>query len=163
MSTVKELAEALAAAQEGLQAAVERVPADHYAPLPGSNEWSTAQVVAHAVEFQPFWAQQVRRMLTEDSPAIGRLDEAARRERLAAVERGAKLPREQALKELRRAAGEALKQVRSLTAGQLSRKGVLTTLDLRGSQERTVAQLIESVLIAHLREHAEQVGRLGTG
>ncbi|MBI3954037.1 MAG: DinB family protein [Chloroflexi bacterium] len=162
MSTVERMAEELATAQLALQAAVENIPGDRYG-LQHGEDWSPAQVVAHAIEFQPFWARQIQRMVEERNPTIGRVDEAARQERVIAVKRGALLTRAQALLELRRSAHEALEQVRALSPDQLSRKGVLVTLDTGAPQERTVEQLIASVLSGHLKEHTEQVQRMSKG
>ncbi len=160
MDTVEELAEGLAAAQLAFQAAVEAIPADRYGMGRGPGQWSPAQIVAHAIELQPFWARQIERMIAEAHPTIGRVDEDARRERVAAVERGARLDKAQAMLELRRAAHEALEQVRALSPDQLSRKGLLVTLETGAPEERTIRQLIVTVLIGHLREHGEELQRL---
>jgi len=158
VSSVEELAEELAEAQQQLLAAADAVPDVAYAKA-REDGWCAAEVVGHAVEFQPFWAREIQRMIEQVKPRVGRLDDVARQERLIAVKRGAELKKGPALLELRRSAHEALQQVRALSPDQLSRKGLL--IDANGdANETSIEKLVNAVLVKHLEEHAQQLRSL---
>lgn len=158
MSVVESLAQELESSQSVFHAAVIAAPAA-WDVSGATGAWSVAKIVAHAIEFQPFWVRQIRRMLEEPNPIIGRVDEVARKERVTAVERNSELPHAQALVELRHAARAALAQVRALSPDQLTRKGIRVDAD-GASKEQSVEQLVRSVLIKHLREHTEQIAQV---
>jgi DinB superfamily len=131
------------------------VPAMRAAP---DREWSTIQVIAHVVEFLPYWARQAAAVAARDdaTASFGRTHDDP--DRIAWVARHADDGLAGLLDELERAARDASSTLSAVPVERWARRGRHPT---RG--EMSVAQLVDQFMIGHVAEHAEQADRAFVG
>lgn len=117
---------------------------------PTENEWTVMESLAHIVEFMPYWANEVARLVAHPGQPFGRTHE--HEGRLAA---------------LREHGHDSLAQARAALPGSYARLdevlSQLTDSDLaltghhsrRG--EQSLAYFIEEFITRHLYDHVEQI------
>lgn len=122
-------------------------------PDPGTGErWERGQVLSHVVELLPYWAEQVRRVVSAGGGgvAFGRVKTTPSRiERIEAGrhdEPGSLLDRME--EEVERVVGV----LEALTDGQLALVGHHQTLG-----DMTVAGIVDEFLVEHMEQHADQL------
>ena len=147
-------------------AAVERRLAEHAdSPLPsgltepdagGEERWEAGQVWAHLAEFPAYWLAQAHRVValpTHEPVPFGRVKTDAGR--VEAIERDRHTDPAALLERVRGSLAEVSDAARSLPAQAWVLRGAHPT---RG--EMSVQQLIETFIVEHLEEHADQLDAL---
>lgn len=121
---------------------------------PGETGWSVMQILGHMAEMIPYWLNHCRTLITaagaDRPPQFGRSLDAP--ERLEGVERGQKAGLDELLHLLKQEIAIAAATIRSLSPAERGRKGRHIR---RG--EMTVADILESFIVAHAEEHLAQV------
>lgn len=117
---------------------------------PAQNEWTIMENLAHIVEFMPYWANEVAKLLTEPGRNFGRVATDERR-----------------IKEIADHAHDNLEQIKALLPLSYARlQEVLASLRdsdlaITGKHikfgERTLASFIEDFITGHLRAHNRQI------
>ena len=157
MSDLHELKRRLQAAHDQIQGAPETGPGVYGAPDPKTGErWNAGNVLGHAAEMLPFWADQVRGVLA-GRKEIGRGVEGYEH-RQQGIESGATLG-EQELR-IRVEAGVSLAAILldEMSAADLGRRVTYQRRD--GSEEATLGELVDQLIVGHLEEHARQLAEL---
>ncbi len=149
---VFELIQAVDDVNRRLLEALESVPPDRFDRPPAPDEWSVAQVIGHAIESQDFWVGQLERLAREDRPSIGRRTEAERQRRIHGFTYGRPKTPEEARARLSQVAEETRTRLGRLPAEAFGRTAIHPD---RG--ELTGAQVVEYLLVEHLRGHVDQV------
>ena len=126
-------------------------------PDPGAEEtWGAAHVWAHVAEFVGYWPVQVRAILAappDTSPPFGRLKTDT--SRTDPIERDRALSREQLWTKVHDGIEAARAEVATLTPADLERTA---EHPVRGIV--TVGFVVESFVVKHLEEHADQLDKL---
>ena len=129
-------------------------------PDPGAEErWEAGQVWAHLAEFPAYWLAQAQRVIAQPTHApvpFGRVKTDAGR--LGAIERDRHTDPAALLQRVRASLVEVSGAVRSWDD---------ETWQLRGAHpvrgEMPVERIIETFIVNHLEEHADQLDGLATG
>ena len=119
---------------------------------PAENEWTIMQNLAHIVEFMPYWAGEIEKVLAEPGCAFGRThDNAARLQGISEHEM------------------DSLSKIdAALTESYARLDGVLrnlqdSDLELTGKHvrygEKSIGWLIDDLVVDHLNGHVEQMKR----
>lgn len=115
----------------------------------GAN-WSVTEVLGHLVEMIPYWLNSCQTILAASAPPnFGRALDAP--ERLAGVESAAGTSPQTLLNRLQREVQSAAAAIRQMSEEERSKRGVHR---LRG--EMTVAEIVESLIVAHAEDHLAQ-------
>ena len=144
--------ERLLAAAGRIRASAVALPDDVLTdPDPDSGErWDRGQVLAHAAEMLPYWAQQAELV------AAGRQDEFGRVRsdpgRVEAIERDRREDPARLLARVDEGVAVVLALLERLDDRDLAAVGHHQTLG-----DMTVGQMIDRFLVAHLEEHADQL------
>jgi hypothetical protein len=129
-------------------------------PDPGAEErWEAGQIWAHLAEFPAYWLAQARRVIAEPTnPPVpfGRVKTDAGR--IAAIERDRHTDPQALLARVRADLAEVGDAARSWDAATWRRVG---THPKRG--EMTIAGIVETFIVDHLEEHADQLDGLAAG
>lgn len=117
---------------------------------PAQNEWTIMENLAHVVEFMPYWANEVAKLLTEPGRSFGRVATDERR-----------------IKEIADHAQDSLEQIKAMLPISYARmQEVLASLRdsdlaITGKHikfgERTLDSFIEDFITGHLRAHNRQI------
>ena len=117
---------------------------------PAENEWSIMQNLAHIVEFMPYWANEVEKLVAHPGQNFGRTHQ--HEGRLRAIEEHSQ---------------DSLKQIKALLPGSYARlQEVLSNLkdsdlELTGMHirfgEKSLDWFIEDFITGHLIAHLEQM------
>ena len=157
-ASVDALIERLAVVEQRLaeHAAAPR-PSGLTEPDPGAEErWEAGQVWAHLAEFPAYWLAQARRVtdqVTNSPVPFGRVKTDAGR--LEAIERERHTDPPALLERVRASLAEVTDAVRGWDAETWRLRGAHPT---RG--EMTVERIIETFIVDHLEEHADQLDAL---
>ena len=123
---------------------------------PAQGEWNAIQILAHVAEFVPFWAKQARLLAERDDggAAFGRstVNPEEDPERLAAVERYGSYARGAVIDVLERGLAQAREDIHSIQPDRWSRTGRHAD-----GTVRTVAQVVDELIIDHLAAHSHQM------
>jgi uncharacterized damage-inducible protein DinB len=76
MPSSAELIAAYTAGAEKLRAAVAGLTPEQFTARPVPGKWSTLEVLAHLADFEPIFADRIKRVLAFDRPAIFGVDDA---------------------------------------------------------------------------------------
>lgn len=142
-----------------LLAQVRGVPlsARHRAATEG--EWTAIQVLAHVTEFVPFWARQARWLSEQEQEKIrfGRstADPEQDPERLGAIERYGNYSLSGIEGLLQKGRAQAVEDLQAIRSETWTRTGQQVN-----GQVRTVAQVVDELLIDHLVAHIQQVAQI---
>jgi len=119
---------------------------------PEKDAWSAMQTLGHVTEMIPYWLNHCSVLIaaTGPPPRFGRT--AGSPERLAGVAQGAAATPEALLARLDQEVRAAARTIRTLTPAERSKRGISGE---RG--EMTVAEVVESFVVAHAEEHLAQV------
>lgn len=128
------------------------VPTQRLRASQDENEWSVMQTLGHIVEMIPYWLRHCETLMaaTGEPPRFGRTLDAP--ERLAGVERGATGELNELLRALNDEVRTAANAIRRMSAAERGRKGIHPR-----HGEMTVAEVVETYIIAHAEEHLAQV------
>jgi DinB superfamily len=129
-----------------------RIEASKLYRSPAENEWTIMQNLAHFVEFMPYWAGEIEKLLAEPGCEFGRLpDDAGRLQGISEHEM------------------DSLSKIKAALPGSYARlDGVLgrlkdSDLELTGKHvrygEKPLHWLIEEFVTNHLSGHVEQIKR----
>ena len=133
------------------------LPAALSDPDPGAEErWEAGQVWAHLAEFPAYWLGQARRVIAQPTHApvpFGRVKTDVGR--IEAVERDRHTEPAALLERVRASLSEVSDAVRSWDDETWQLRGVHP---VRG--EMTVERIIETFIVDHLEEHADQLDSL---
>lgn len=116
---------------------------------PSAGEWTAMEVLAHMVEMQPYWAQQIKRVLAQPGGPFGRTHDDT--DRTAFVEAHARDSLAGILSDMGSARDAATAVLRSLSEDDWAQIGLHSR---RG--EMSVAAIAESLLVGHVEEHVQQ-------
>jgi hypothetical protein len=157
-AAVDELLARLAAAERRLvEHADAPLPSGLTDPDPGDEErWEAGQVWAHLAEFPAYWLHEAERVAANAGEApvpFGRTKTDALR--IEAIERDRHADPAALLAQVRESLGEVTDAARSLPQDAWLLRGVHAT---RG--EMTVQAIVESFIVEHLEEHADQLDGL---
>lgn len=123
---------------------------------PAEGEWSAIQILAHAAEFVPFWARQARWLSQREQENIpfGRstFDPEQDPERLGAIERYGSYSRSGVVELLQKGLAQAVEDLRAIRPERWTHTG-----QHMNGQVRTVAQVVDELLIEHLEAHVQQI------
>lgn len=118
---------------------------------PGKEDWSAMQVLGHVDEMIPYWLDQIHHLIAApEPPTFGRAVDAP--ERLAGPARGANGDPDELLRQLHSEVETAAREIRQMSPSDRAKKG---THIRRG--EVTVADCVETFIVAHAEEHLAQV------
>jgi hypothetical protein len=116
--------------------------------------WGPPEVLAHLAEMQPFWLDQLDRVIEGHPEPVpfGRVqsDEA----RIAAVGNDRHLPLETLYRRIDDGVAAVDGLLATMDAAAAARRGIHPTLG-----EMTIIQVIERMLVHHLEDHADQLER----
>ena len=113
--------------------------------------WSVTEVLGHLVEMIPYWLHSCQTIIAASTPpTFGRALDAP--ERLAGVESAAGTSPQMLLNRLQHEVQSAAAAIRQMSEEERSKRGVHL---LRG--EMTVAEIVESLIVAHAEAHLAQV------
>ena len=147
MSKIAELTDAYLAGVGELRAAVAGMTREQLTARPVPGKWSTLEVVAHLADFDPVYAERMKRVIALERPSLLGADESLFARSLAYQERD---PEEEfALMDLTRK--QMARILRTLPDSALERVGVHNE---RG--EKTLADLLTGV-VDHVRSHLPHV------
>jgi hypothetical protein len=117
---------------------------------PADNEWTIMQNLAHIVEFMPYWAGEVEKVLTKPGGEFGRIHEDVGR-----------------LKGISEHEMDSLSKIKAVLPGSYARLDEVLSklkdsdLEVTGKHvrygEKTIGWLIEELVTAHLSGHVEQI------
>ena len=117
---------------------------------PAQNEWTIMENLAHVVEFMPYWANEIVKLLAEPGRNFGRVATDERR-----------------IKEIADHARDSLDQIKAMLPISYARlQEVLASLRdsdlaITGKHvkygEKTLAWFIEDFITGHLRAHNQQI------
>ena len=117
---------------------------------PAENEWTIMENLAHVVEFMPYWANEVAKLVAEPGRNFGRVATDERR-----------------IKEIADHARDSLPQIKAMLPGSYARlQEVLAHLQdsdlaITGKHvrygEKTLEWFIEDFITGHLRAHNRQI------
>jgi hypothetical protein len=128
-------------------------------PDPGAEErWEAGQVWAHLAEFPAYWLAQAERVIaqpTHDPVPFGRVKTDAGR--LEAIERDRHTDPAALLERVRASLAEVSDAVRSWDDATWQRRGAHP---VRG--EMPVERIVETFIVDHLEEHADQLDGLAS-
>jgi len=120
--------------------------------VPAENEWTIMQILAHVVEFMPYWAGEIEKLLAAPGQNFGRTAQDERR-----------------LKAIIEHETDSLQQIKAALPGSYSRlEAVLgklkdTDLELTGQHvrygEKSLEWVVEEFESRHLSGHVEQIKR----
>lgn len=147
MSTMTELTHAYLAGVGELRAAVAGMTREQLLARPIPGKWSSLEVVAHLADFDPVYAERMKRVIALERPSLLGADETLFAKSLAYHERDAE--EELALMDLTRR--QMVRTLRTLPDSALARVGVHNE---RG--EKTLADLIKGV-VDHVRSHLPHI------
>ncbi len=149
MPSRDELIAALEQEGEAYAVFIETQPEDAFHRRPGPDEWTAAELTGHVAEFPATFADQARRVAAQPGAQIGRgLDDPGR---LAAVARLAGAGPVDAAAAVRATVRTAATTLRGIppegwqARGQHPRQG-----------ELSVTQIVDGLIVRHLREHLDQ-------
>jgi hypothetical protein len=121
-------------------------------PDPDSGErWDRGQVLAHVAEMLPYWAQQAELIARGGQTEFGRVSSDP--DRIAAIERDRREDPGRLLGRVDEGVAVVLALVDGLDDQALARTGRHQTLG-----DMTVAEIVDRFAVAHLEEHADQLG-----
>jgi hypothetical protein len=133
------------------------LPAGLSDPDPGAEErWEAGQIWAHLAEFPAYWLGQARRVIAQPTHApvpFGRVKTDVGR--IEAVERDRHTDPAALLERVRASLAEVSDAVRSWDDEAWQLRGIHP---VRG--EMTVERIIETFIVDHLEEHADQLDSL---
>jgi hypothetical protein len=118
----------------------------------GPSEWSVLEVLGHTIEMIPYWLNHCRSLIvaTGAPPPFGRTLDSP--ERLAGVAQGAAGNPAELLRRLDDEVQAAAAAIRQMSPADRARTG----LHPRHGQ-MTVAEVVETFIVAHAEEHLAQV------
>ena len=153
MSTTGEkYAREVTEAVDDLVAWARTVPTDQLYRQPPDGEWTPIENLVHVVEFLPYWAEQVQRVVDQSGKPFGRThDDPAR---AGWIDEHAGDEVDEVLTALGVAANQAADVLQALPESAWQATGVHAN---RG--EMTLTEIVEFFLTVHLRDHAAQARR----
>jgi uncharacterized damage-inducible protein DinB len=117
---------------------------------PAANEWTIIESLAHIVEFMPYWADEIEKLVAAPGQNFGRTMQDARR-----------------LRAINEHGSDDLEQIRAALPGSYARLAQVlgelkdSDLELTGHHSRfgdqTLAWFIEDFVTHHLTSHLEQL------
>lgn len=117
---------------------------------PAENEWTIMQNLAHIVEFMPYWAGEIEKVLAEPGCAFGRTpDNAGRLQGISEHEMDSLIKIDAALTESYARLDEVLGKLQDSDLG-------LTGMHVRYG-DKTIGWLIDDLIVDHLNDHVEQI------
>ena len=143
MATLPELIDAYVAGPAKLRAAVKSLTREQLLARPVTGRWSTLEVVAHLADFEPVFADRMKRIISHDNPLLVGADEQLFASKLAYHERD--LEEELTLIDVTRK--QMARILRTLTPDALGRSGVHNERGLR-----TLQQFLEGAT-GHIDHH----------
>jgi len=127
-----------------------QLPSEKLYLSPADNEWTLMENLAHIVEFMPYWANEIAKLVVQPGQNFGRVQQDERR-----------------LREIRNHAHDSLAQIKALLPeNYASLKEVLTNLrdsdlELTGVHsrygEKTLEWFMQDFVTGHLRAHLVQI------
>ncbi|MDA1188621.1 MAG: DinB family protein [Chloroflexi bacterium] len=148
---VKKLIQQVEIGYETLDVALRGISESDLRRSPGGEEWSPAQVMGHVIEMGPFWTTKVKSIAqnggeipTKRTPPEGEV-------RLAAVEKYGRESLAGIQKGLRESKKLCVTNISALKDADLDVKR------RRGDEETTLRGFLESHIVSHLQEHAQQM------
>jgi uncharacterized damage-inducible protein DinB len=117
---------------------------------PAAGEWSIQQNLAHIVEFMPYWADQISKLLARPGQNFGRTQQDAGR--LQAIEQHGQDSLAQVKEALPHSYARLQEVLGQLQDSNLQLSGLHSTFG-----EKSLAWFIEDFVTQHLIDHLEQI------
>ncbi len=135
--------------QQVLAHSVSQVPSNKLYEIPAENEWTVMENLGHIVEFMPYWADEVAKLVAVPGQKFGRT-----------------MQHEGRLQAIREYGSDSLAHAKAVLPGSYAHL-VVTLAALRDSDlvltgvhpkfgERPLAWFIEEFITRHLENHVEQ-------
>lgn len=120
--------------------------------MPGENDWSALQILAHIDEMIPYWMQHCQTLIAAagERPRFGRPLDAP--ERLAGVERGGTATLEDLMAQLNEEVQTASREIRAMTPEERAKTGIHVRLGTM-----TVTDAVDRFIVSHAEEHLAQI------
>jgi uncharacterized damage-inducible protein DinB len=150
MSAFSQLIENYLAGVQTLRHAVAGMTAEQARARPIPGKWSTLEVVCHLADFDPIYADRMKRVIAEDRPALFSADEQRFAAALAYQERDL----EEELQIIERTRRQMARILRPLPADAWSRVGVYKHDG--GDEPRTLERFL-TIITNHIPHHAKFV------
>lgn len=116
-----------------------------------ANEWSAMQTLGHMVEMIPYWMHDCQTIIAAaNPPQFGRGIDAP--ERLEGVEQAANKTPDELLNQLNAEVNAASAAILAMTSTDRAKQGIHIR---KGAT--TVAEIIETFVVAHAEDHLEQI------
>ncbi len=144
------LAAAVLLAAEEAATRVEAAPAERWRHRAGAEAWSAAGISGHLIEMLPYWAAKLAQVSRDPALPFSRALDSP--ERLGGVVNGEALSPEQGAAAIRRAAAEAVAQLRAMPAAAWTQ-----TVEHPRLGRIALEAAANELLVNHAREHVAQI------
>jgi uncharacterized damage-inducible protein DinB len=128
-----------------LRQAVDGMTDDQLDAIPIAGKWSTRQVVAHLCDFEPIYADRIKRIIAEEQPTFFGGDPDLFAARLAYANRDV----EQELQLIEAVRGQLARILQSMPAEVFARTGIHSEYGLR-----SIEQLLQTIT-GHIPHHMQ--------
>jgi uncharacterized damage-inducible protein DinB len=155
MAAINELIEKYLNGPKQLRAAVTGLTREQLLARPVAGKWSVMEVVCHLADFEPVYADRMKRVITHDKPLLMGADENLYAAKLAYQERDL----EEELRTVESVRGSMGRILRTLPADAFQRTGVHSERGLKTLEE--LLTLIGNHIPHHLPFIAEKRRALG--
>jgi len=150
MSALPELIENYLAGVQTLRKAVAGMSREQAVARPVPGKWSTLEVVCHLADFEPIFADRMKRIIAEDRPVLISADE----ERFAATLAYQQRDLDEELAIVANTRGQLARILRTQPAEVLSRVGIYKN---EGTEEPRTLERLLTVVINHINHHVKFV------
>ena len=124
---------------------------------PGGDDWSPSQIMGHVIEMGPFWASRVSEVAEKGIELRTDRNPSEATARFAAVDKYSKASLAVIRRDLIQSKERCVERIATLQDADLE------VQRRSGDQETTLRDFLESHIVLHLQEHAEQMsGPKGT-
>jgi uncharacterized damage-inducible protein DinB len=148
MSALEHLLDAYLAGPRTLRDAVAGMSREHLTARPVPGKWSTLEVVCHLADFEPIYADRIKRCVAEDRPDYLSADE----ERFAAALAYQERDLDEELAIIDNTRRQLARVLRAQPEGVLARVGVYRHAG--GEEVRTIERLLTTIT-NHIPHHAK--------
>jgi uncharacterized damage-inducible protein DinB len=144
MSTLSDMIESYLSGVAVLRRAVQGMSAEQVRARPVPGKWSTLEVVCHLTDFEPIYADRMKRVIAEDRPTLLGADQDLFARRLAYQERDV----EEEVAIVQHTRGQMARILRTLPDEALGRVGV------HNERGPLTLELLLSTITGHITHHS---------
>jgi len=148
---IQALQQLLRSAHQDVMEAIDGIAELEIRQVPGPDEWTVAQLMAHIAEIQYFWMEKAVLITQEDDPNIITRRDVENDRRAAAVEDHARDSLDELIRGLAAANESAFGATGRIATGDLG------ILGHRGENNPIAVEGVIRYLASHVEEHADQI------